>query len=223
MGFSRRKRPAGERSFQPGHADRLKLCALLRLFYAKGWVSGTGGGICERTSKDALLLAPSGVHKEMIGPEEFFEVRIQDGSILRRPKDPRLKPSECNAVFRAIIQARNAGSVMHSHALSAVLAADSARAGTLSISGFEMLKGIHRCSNQEVHRVPIIRNTPEEPALAADVTQVLRRQAFASTNCVLVRDHGAYIWGADVSEAKRHAEVYHFLFEGVLARSLRRR
>jgi ribulose-5-phosphate 4-epimerase/fuculose-1-phosphate aldolase len=33
-----------------------------------------------------------------------------------------------------------------------------------------------------------------------------------------VADHGAYIWGADVWETKRHAEVYHFLFEAILAR-----
>ena len=37
---------------------------------------------------------------------------------------------------------------------------------------------------------------------------------------MLVRDHGAYIWGADIWEAKRHTEVYHFLFEAwSLARS----
>jgi ribulose-5-phosphate 4-epimerase/fuculose-1-phosphate aldolase len=38
---------------------------------------------------------------------------------------------------------------------------------------------------------------------------------------VLVRDHGAYIWGEDLWEAKRHAEVYHFLFEAVVARARR--
>jgi ribulose-5-phosphate 4-epimerase/fuculose-1-phosphate aldolase len=38
---------------------------------------------------------------------------------------------------------------------------------------------------------------------------------------VLVRDHGAYIWGEDLWEAKRHAEVYHFLFEAIVARARR--
>ncbi len=210
-------------SLQGRAEDREELCELLRLFYAKGWVSGTGGGICRRVSSDALLLAPSGVHKERIRPSDFFTVRIRDGSILRRPRRRNLRPSECSAVFRAIIRARDAGSVVHSHALAAVLAADSATDGILSISGFEMLKGIRGCSNRDVHRVPTIRNTPEEPALAAVVTRVLRRPSFESTHCVLVWDHGAYIWGADVSEAKRHAEVYHFLFEGAIARNQRRR
>ncbi len=35
---------------------------------------------------------------------------------------------------------------------------------------------------------------------------------------IVVADHGAYIWGDDVLEAKRHTEVYHFLFEATVAR-----
>ncbi len=35
---------------------------------------------------------------------------------------------------------------------------------------------------------------------------------------VMSSDHGCYIWGADVWEAKRHTEVYHYLFNAVVAR-----
>ena len=41
---------------------------------------------------------------------------------------------------------------------------------------------------------------------------------FSAARAVVVRDHGAYIWGDDVLEAKRHTEVYHFLFEATVAR-----
>ncbi len=218
MALAPRPPSSGTRFLSSNAAARRQLRELLRVFYAKGWVAGTGGGICSRISENEFLLAPSGVHKESVRPEDFFVVSLRDGRVLRPPKDPSLRPSECNAVFRAIIKERDAGSVMHSHALSAVLAADAARGGALAIRGFEMLKGIRGCSNRDVHRVPVIDNTPEEPALAAAVGRVLRRTPFASAHCVLVRDHGAYLWGADVSEAKRHAEVYHFLFQGVLAR-----
>ncbi len=218
MALAPRPPSSGSRFLSSSEAARRQLCEFLRLFYAKGWVAGTGGGICSRISEDELLLAPSGVHKESVRPGDFFVVSLRDGSVLRPPKDSSLRPSECKAVFRAIIEQRDVGSVMHSHALSAVLAADAARGDTLAIRGFEMLKGIRGCANRDVHRVPVIGNTPEEPALATAVRRVLRRKPFASAHCVLVRNHGAYLWGADVSEAKRHAEVYHFLFEGVLAR-----
>lgn len=223
MAISARTRAAKIAERRADGAARRELCDLLRIFYGKGWVSGTGGGICRRLSRDELLLAPSAVHKERVQPGDFFIVAVGDGRVLRRPRNRDLRPSECNAVFRAIFRRRGAGSVMHSHSLSAVLAADLAARGSLTISGFEMLKGIRGCSNLEVHRVPVIRNTPEEPALAAEVALALRQPRFARAHCVLVKDHGAYIWGADVSEAKRHAEVYHFLFEGVVARRDRRR
>ncbi len=200
-------------------AARRQLCLLLRSFYAKGWVSGTGGGICHRISTDELLLAPSSVPKERVRPNELFVVSLRDGRVIQRPPNSSLRPSECQAVFHAIVTQRDAGSVVHSHALSAVLAADLAHGdGQLAVEGFEMLKGIRGCSNREVHRLPVIENTLEEPELAGTVGQVLRSPAFTAAHCVLVRDHGAYIWGADVEEATRHAEVYHFLFDGVLSR-----
>ena len=55
-------------------ATRSLLVELLGVFYAKGWVSGTGGGICGPADGGGLLLAPTGVHKERVRPDEFFTV-----------------------------------------------------------------------------------------------------------------------------------------------------
>jgi ribulose-5-phosphate 4-epimerase/fuculose-1-phosphate aldolase len=111
---------------------------------------------------------------------------------------------------------------MHSHALIAVLAADLAKAADadhIEIRDLEMLKGIRGGTNEDVHVVPVIRNTPRERELVAQVEAALRDPRFEKSFAILVADHGAYIWGADVWETKRHAEVYHFLFEAVLARA----
>jgi methylthioribulose-1-phosphate dehydratase len=195
------------------------LCELLRGFYGRGWVSGTGGGICALDPDGNMLLAPTGVHKERIKPPDFFVIDPRDGSVVRPAANPDLKPSECNAIFRAAIGARDAGSVMHSHALSSVLVADLAiLADNIAISGFEMLKGIRGLTNEDRHLVPVITNTPREFELVDQVEAALKDDRFAGTFAILVRDHGAYIWGADLWEAKRHAEVYHFLFEATVAR-----
>jgi ribulose-5-phosphate 4-epimerase/fuculose-1-phosphate aldolase len=111
---------------------------------------------------------------------------------------------------------------MHSHALSAVLAAD--LAGTsdhVVFEGLEMLKGIRGCANLDKHPVPVIHNTSREPDLIGQINNVISRMDFSRFYAILVRDHGAYIWGEDVWESKRHAEVYHFLFEATAARKLR--
>ena len=193
------------------------VCELLRLFYDKGWVSGTGGGICALESPGRLLLAPTGVHKERVRPEDLFVVDVETGEVLEPPTVPSLRPSECSDIFRTIIQERGAGSVVHSHALSAVLACDRTD-DAIVIERLEMLKGIPGLSNTDSHLVPILTNTPREPELTADVERVLVDDTFAASYAIGVRDHGAYIWGADVWEAKKHTEVYHFLFEAINAR-----
>jgi methylthioribulose-1-phosphate dehydratase len=202
-------------------ATRELLVELLGEFYRRGWVSGTGGGICGPADNGGLLLAPSGVHKERVRPDEFFTVDPIDGRVLRSPERPDLRPSECNSIFCLAHRERGAWSVVHSHGLSAVLAGDLAASDGsdhLAIRDLEMLKGIPGVTNTDVHLVPVIRNTPREPELVSQLESALGDPRFAATCAVVVRDHGAYIWGADVLEAKRHTEVYHFLFEAVVAR-----
>jgi methylthioribulose-1-phosphate dehydratase len=198
--------------------QRELLCEMLRLFYDKGWVSGTGGGICATVTGGRLLVAPTGVHKERVQPDDLFLVDPATGTILHPPRLETLRPSECTPIFRAVIRARGAGSVVHSHALSAVLAADLAEGGAVSIRGFEMLKGINGWSWGEEHLLPVIVNTPREPELVDQAERALAEPRFNPAYAIMVRDHGAYIWGSDVWEAKRHTEVYHFLFEAAKAR-----
>jgi methylthioribulose-1-phosphate dehydratase len=202
-------------------ATRQLLVELLGGFYAKGWVSGTGGGICGPADGGGLLLAPTGVHKERVQPDDFFTVDPADGRVQRSPADPDLRPSECNQIFCLAARERGARSVVHSHALSVVLAGDLAAAtgaDHLAIRDLEMLKGIRGVANRDVHLVPIVRNTPREAELVEQLETVLADPRFAGTFAVVVADHGAYIWGDDVWEAKRHTEAYHFLFEATVGR-----
>ena len=207
-----------------GSAQETKelLCEFLRAFYQRVWVSGTGGGICALDPDGNMLLAPTGVHKERVQPADFFTIDVRDGSVVKQAEDPALRPSECGAIFRAAIHARQATSVMHSHALSSVLAADLAGdRDHVAIRDLEMLKGVRGVANRDTHLVPVITNTPRESELTDQVEAALKDDRFAAAHTILVRDHGAYIWGADLWETKRHAEVYHFLFEAIVARNRR--
>ena len=206
-------------------ATRGLLVELLRDYHRRGWVSGTGGGICGPSDDGGLLLAPTGVHKERVTSDEFFTVDPADGRVVRRPVRDDLRPSECSSIFCLTHRSRGAWSVVHSHALSAVLAGDLAKASDadhLAIRDLEMLKGIPGVTNTDVHLVPVIRNTPREPELVGYLEEVFADPRFDAARAVIVRDHGAYIWGDDVLAAKRHTEVYHFLFEATVARHDRR-
>jgi methylthioribulose-1-phosphate dehydratase len=196
------------------------LCELLRLFYVKDWVSGTGGGICGPAADGALYVAPTGVHKERVEPEDLFTISIADGTIIQQPRG-ELRPSECVPIFRAIARERGALSTVHSHALSAVLAGDLAApdADHIVIAGLEMLKGLPGVGNADTHLVPVIGNTAREADLTGAVEAALKDPRFATARAIIVRDHGAYLFGVDPWEAKRHAEVYHFLFQAIYERA----
>ena len=54
-----------------GQSPRQLIVELCKHFYAQGWVSGTGGGISIRTG-GRVYMAPSGVQKERIKPEDLY-------------------------------------------------------------------------------------------------------------------------------------------------------
>jgi methylthioribulose-1-phosphate dehydratase len=187
------------------------ICDLARSFYDLGWVSGTGGGICVRDG-DRVIVAPSGVQKERMRPEQMFAVAL-DGAVLSRPDDAALRPSECSALFLKAINLRGAGAVIHSHSIHAVMATLLFDA-EFSVSHLEMIKGIRGHAYGDRLVVPIIENTARECDLADALEEAI--VAYPQTHAVLVRRHGAYIWGADWVAAKTHAECYDYLFRAAV-------
>ena len=187
------------------------ICDLARSFYDLGWVSGTGGGICIREG-DHVVIAPSAVQKERMKPEQMFTIAL-DGSILSRPADPELAPSECTSLFLKAINLRGAGAVIHSHSIHAMLAT-LLFPSEFSISHLEMIKGIEGMSYDDRLVVPIIENTAHECDLADALEEAILR--YPATNAVLVRRHGVYVWGADWVRAKTQAECYDYLFRAAV-------
>lgn len=71
------------RSDDPKHPANL-ICSLCRQFYTFGWVTGTGGGISIRNGHH-VFLAPSGVEKELMQPENIFVMNYASREYIRRP------------------------------------------------------------------------------------------------------------------------------------------
>lgn len=81
------------------------ICELCHNFYSQGWVSGTGGGISVKVG-DRIVMAPSGVQKERMQPDDMF-VLDNKGDVLHTPaaKPPPARPpklSECSPLFMAV-------------------------------------------------------------------------------------------------------------------------
>lgn len=207
-------------------AARRRVCELCKHLYELGWASGTGGGFSLRQG-DRLYVAPSGVPKELIAPEEVFVLDL-DGTIatpgqasLRgvgglgpgpgqgKTATAPLKLSACTPLFMHAYTLRQAGAVLHSHSLNAALA--SILFGPVfRVRGLEMVKGVASGHVDTVHEVPVIDNMPYEHELEASLKQAILD--FPQSNAVLVRGHGVYIWGRDWVHAKTQAECYDYLF-----------
>lgn len=182
------------------------ICELCRQFYTLGWVSGTGGGISIREG-DKIYMAPSSVQKERIKPEDVFELDLK-GEVCKAPESG-LKLSECHPLFMNAYQLRDAGAVIHSHSLNAMMATLLFN-DTFKISNFEMLKGIKGYGAFDTLEVPIIPNTARE----AELTESMREAMIKNpkTSAILVKGHGVYVWGDTWAKAKTQAECYDYLF-----------
>ena len=190
---------------------RAIIVALCRQFYTQGWVSGTGGGISIRDG-ERVFMAPSGVQKERLSEEELYELSL-NGDVLSGPTQPYSQVSACAPLFFHAFRLRDAGAVIHSHSVNALLASlvDSDR---FVVTHLEMQKGIAGVGFHDVLEVPIIENTAHESDLADAMADAMN--AFPQSHAVLVRRHGVYIWGRNWQQAKTHAECYDYLFEAAV-------
>ncbi|KAL7747320.1 Methylthioribulose-1-phosphate dehydratase [Sorochytrium milnesiophthora] len=192
---------------------------LCRHFYHLGWVTGTGGGISMRTG-DQVFIAPSGVQKERIKPEDIFILDLHTRKVLLTPRPHKgvvLKQSACTPLFYNAYSMRNAGACIHTHSQHAVMATLLYPGETFEITHQEMIKGIRIGSTKDNLQyndrlvVPIVENTPQEEDLQERMAEAMTK--YPDTNAVLVRRHGVYVWGESWEKAKTMAECYDYLFE----------
>ena len=197
---------------------------LCRLFYQLGWVTGTGGGISIKDENQHVFIAPSGVQKERIQPEDMFVYDLDGNEKSAPPPEKGYKASQCTPLFFAAYKHCDAGAVIHTHSQHAVRATLTS-GNVFQITHQEMIKGIRRSTNGERLRyfdtltVPIIENTTHESDLTESLEAAIK--AYPEACAVLVRRHGVYVWGRNWIEAKTMCECYDYLFEmAVSMRSL---
>lgn len=194
-----------------------KLAAAGGEFYRRGWVMGTAGNFSAKVSDDPfrLSITSSGNDKGALDDTHFLEID-ENGEVLLGFG----RPSAETMVHLAIYRLRpNVGSILHTHSVWGTILSDvHYENGAIEIEGYEMLKGLAGVMTHE-HResVPIVENSQDYIALSHVIDNVLR--GFPNCHGIYLRRHGLYTWGKDVAEARRHVEIFEFLFE-VLGRRL---
>jgi methylthioribulose-1-phosphate dehydratase len=180
--------------------------------HRRGWCDGTGGNFSSVLQQEplVLLMAPSGVDKGLVAPDDLITVD-GDGQLLAGSG----KPSAETLLHLAIVKSRGAGSVLHTHSQAATLLSKMAcpsaeSAGWIHVSGLEMLKGLEGIkSHEEEVKIPVLANDQDLKRLSAAAQPLLQ----AAPHGLLIAGHGLYAWGANLEVAKRHLEILEFLLE----------
>jgi methylthioribulose-1-phosphate dehydratase len=176
--------------------------------HRRGWCDGTGGNFSCVLHRQPLrlLMAPSGVDKGAVPPEQLIEVDDR-GTVVRGQG----RASAETALHLAIVDSCGAGAVLHTHSQAGTLLSQWALPlGHLELSDLEMLKGLagittHACSVQ----LPVLANDQDLQRLSALAAPLLP----AAPQGLLIAGHGLYAWGDDLPSARRHLEILEFLLE----------
>ena len=189
-----------------------ELADAAREFYRRGWVFGTSGNFSMLASREPIriTITASGLDKGRLDDTSFLEIDA-DSNILAGSGKPSAETQIHQTIYRRL---PNVGSVLHTHSVWGTLLSEDRDA--IEIEGYEMLKGLAGVTTHEhTERVPVIENTQDYTALSKDIETLL---ADTSIHGFYLRRHGLYTWGETVAEARRHVEIFEFLFE-VLGRS----
>ncbi len=187
-------------------------------FYRRGWVLGTSGNFSALLARKPLrvVVTASGMEKGKLDETNFLELD-DDAEILQGFGKPSAETLIHLTIYRFMPKAR---SILHTHSVWGTILSDHFfEQGAIEISGYEMLKGLAGVTTHEhTERVPIVENSQDYVALAHVIENVIRENE--GIHGVYLRRHGLYTWGETVAEARRHVEIFEFLFE-VLGRRLK--
>lgn len=186
-------------------------------FYRRGWVLGTSGNFSTLLARKPLRICvtASGMEKGKLDETNFLELD-DNAEILQGFGKPSAETLLHLTIYRFIPKAR---SILHTHSVWGTILSDHFfEQGAIEIEGYEMLKGLSGVKTHEhIEIVPIVENSQDYVALSHVIENVLRENK--GIHGVYLRRHGLYTWGDSVAEAKRHVEIFEFLFE-VLGRRL---
>jgi methylthioribulose-1-phosphate dehydratase len=184
-----------------------------RDFHRRGWSLGTSSNYSVVVGREPLrlLITGSGFDKGRLAESQFVVVDSQGQRV--DPAHP--KPSAETLLHTLLAQAAGAGAVLHTHSVWGTLLSEAnVGRGHVSISGYEMLKGLAGVTTHETSvRIAVVPNTQDIAGLAARLEPRIRSGDPELRHGFLMAGHGLYTWGSDLAEARRHVEVLEFLLE----------
>ena len=196
------------------HEEMKKLAQLVRILNIHGHNPATSGNYSLRsqTSPDIALVSESGIDKSKFTEHNFLPLYFQTREMHPSYVGMNRKSSDETDIHLSLYQITNANCVLHSHMLEGLLFADLFPGQEFAtMRGLELLKGFKGVKTHNVEiNIPCFENTQDIRALAEEIKPAILSQK--NNYGLLLRGHGLYVWGDSVEEAKRHLEVFEYIF-----------
>lgn len=212
-------------SFASGDS-RAALCAIGREFHSRRWSLGTSSNYSVVTGRNPLelLITASGKDKSALTKNDFVAVD-SSGQVLQGHVSNGRKSSAETLLHCLIAQSLpDVGAILHTHSVWGTTLSRQAlnaqqNTGAIRIEGYEMLKGLEGITTHDTRiNVPVFRNSQDMVELSDRIREVLIAPDAAQSKPAphhgfLLAGHGLYTWGKTLAEARRHIEIFEFLFE----------
>lgn len=168
---------------------------------------GTSGNLSVLINEPIeFLITASGKDKGELTEKDFLLVN-EDGEPVQETNQ---KPSAETLLHAAIYKNTNAKAIYHVHTTNVTLLSQLASPNSqLTFYGLEMLKGLGFKTHDVTVNIPIIDNSQDMKHIAS----ISQNYIDESIPGLILRGHGIYAWGKTPEEAKRHVEIFEFLFE----------
>ena len=204
------------------------LQAIGREFHGNRWSLGTSSNYSVVASREPLelVITASGKDKSALGDDDF--VRVDARGVVIGPGreggavDGRAASAETllHCMLASVIP--TVGAVLHTHSVwGTMLSGFDLPRGSLRLEGYEMLKGLSGIRTHDTfEEVPIVANSQDIAALSTQIRRRFSTPEWSNPerppfHGFLLARHGLYTWCRDLAEARRHVEIFEFLFEVV--------
>ncbi|MCM2130122.1 methylthioribulose 1-phosphate dehydratase [Larsenimonas rhizosphaerae] len=170
-------------------------------------VPASGGNFSVRLDRSHMAVTVSGRHK---GHLSVGDIMVTD--LEATPVGSDLKPSDEALLHGQIYRLREgAGAVLHTHCRAATALSMLESGDNIILSGYELLKVFDGVSTHLTQfHVPVVDNSQDIPALAAEVEQAV---SDGACHAYLIRGHGLYTWAGDLQACLNQVEALSVLFD----------
>lgn len=181
------------------------LCDYGKILYARQWSPATSSNYSVRLDAQSCAITSSGKHKGNLTVADILHVDFTG-----QPLSPGKPSAETLLHTQLYARDANIGAVLHTHSPVTVILSQIWPQDRLELTGWELQKalaGIH--THESTVHLPIFPNTQDIANLAKDVEADM--QQHGQGHAYLIRGHGVYTWGCDLTECFRHLEALEHL------------